>query len=425
MSKSSGPAAKFAAAAMPRLATSVPSETVRVGFLAPLSGEVSAWGEPGRDGCLIWADWINEAGGLRAGGRRYRVEIVSADSRYDPDLALAGAKKLVFEDEVKFIMMLGGDTYPAVEGFFNRHKMLVSTLLPSDLSPDTPYLIAPCEVHPIYNVTGVEWLGEKRPELKTAAICAQDDALGLPSIATYRAAFKAAGIDLLREELFPSNSTDFAGIVARLLDADPDILCWDTCYEPFVHALTEEAFRQGFSGQLLSCTCDNYRELVEKTSPAFMEGFVFQFPDFDDPALNDRRVNFTRPNAFFAEFERRYPGRWSAVSWEYAAILDLWKASVESAGTFEPLAVMAALKAGGRGKHVFGEARWWGRQLFGIDHALVGNWPVVTIRNGKACIDEYRSIPQWWDRHGELLLKEMRDLGQMWDQRDAFLASAG
>ena len=424
--ESSSSAARFAAAAaMPRLNVSAPTQTVKVGFLAPLSGEVSAWGEPGRDGCLIWADWVNEAGGLRIGDRRFRIEIVSQDSRYDPNLSLVGAKKLVLEDEVKFIMMLGGDTYPAVQGFFNRHKMLVSTLLPSDLSPDTPYLIAPCEVHPIYNVTGVEWLRENRPELKKVAICAQDDALGLPSVATYRAAFKAAGIKLVRQHLFPAGTSDFAEIVADLLATDPDILCWDTCYEPFVHALTAEAFKQGFKGQLLSCTCDNYGELVAKTSRDFMEGFIFQFPDFDDPALNDRRVNFTRPNAFYEEFCRRYPGSWSAVSWEYAAILDLWKAAVETAGTFDPLAVLAAVKAGGIGKHVFGDARWWGKKLFGIDHALVGNWPVVRITDGKARIVAYRSIPDWWDRHGDLLIREMRELEQMWDQREQFLKSAG
>lgn len=425
MSRNAGSAAAVAASAMPSLRVAAPTQTVRIGFLAPLSGEVSSWGEPGRDGCLIWADWINEIGGIRLGNQRYRIEIVSEDSRYDPDLALSGAKKLVFNDEVKFIMMLGGDTYPAVQDFFNRHKMLVSTLLPSDLSPDTPYLIAPCEVHPIYNVTGVEWLRENRPELKTVAMCAQDDSLGVPSIATYRAAFKAAGLSLVAEHMFPSETHDFAEIVRDLLDKNPDILCWDTCYEPFVHALTEEAFRQGFKGQLLSCTCDNYAQLVAKTSRDFMDGFIFQFPDFDDPALNDHSVNFTRPNEFYEEFNKRYPGSWSAVSWEYVSILDLWKSAVESAGTFEPLAVLAALKAGGHGKHVFGDARWWGKNLFGIDHALVGDWPVVEIRNGKARIVDYRSIPDWWDRHGDLLLDEMRMLGQMWDQRTPFLRGTG
>jgi branched-chain amino acid transport system substrate-binding protein len=148
-----------------------------------------------------------------------------------------------------------------------------------------------------------------------------------------------------------------------------------------------------------------------------MEGFVFQFPDFDDPALNDPRVNFVRPNEFYAEYNRLYPGSWSAVSWEYASILDQWKAAVEQARAFQPVSVLATMKAGGVGKHAFGEAHWWGKDLFGIDNALVGDWPVVVIRNGKAQIAEFRSTIAWWNKHGELLLKHMRALGQMWDQR--------
>ena len=33
--------------------------------------------------------------------------------------------------------------------------------------------------------------------------------------------------------------------------------------------------------------------MIEKTSKEFMEGFIFQFPDFDDPALNAQQTNFT------------------------------------------------------------------------------------------------------------------------------------
>lgn len=413
-------------AAMPRLGLGA-TQTVKVGFLGPLTGNVAAWGEPGYKGCLIWADAIERRGGLRIGDQRFRVEIVPYDSGYDPVRALLGMKKLIREDGVSFVMTLGGDCFaPPIQDFINQHKMLVSTLLPSDLSPNTPYVIAPCEVHPIYNVTGVDWLHETRPELKTVAMCAQEDPLGLPSLATYRAAFEAAGIAVVAERLFPAETADFAGIVEELMAANPDILCWDTAYEPFVHALTAEAYDRGFRGQIISCTCDNYVDLVERTSRSFMEGFVFQFPDFDDPALNDVRVNFAAPNDFYAEFNRRFPHSWSAVSWEYAAILDQWKAAVEQARTFQPLAVLATMKAGGVGKHVFGEGQWWGRELFGIDNALVGDWPVVVIRDGKARIAGFRSTTGWWNRHGDLLIKHMRALGQMWDQReDAKPASPG
>ena len=395
------------------------SHVIRIGFLAPLTGPVSAWGKPGLDGCLIWADWVNAKGGVNIGGQSYNIEFVGYDNEYDAAKARTGATKLIKEDGVKFIMMLGGDTWPGVQKVAEREGMLFSTLLPSDLSPDSTTLVAPCEVHPIYNVTGVEWLAENRPELKTAAMCAQDDALGKPSVATYLAAFEAAGIEMQDEPLFfDPATTDFAPVMTKLLAGNPDILCLDTCYADYVHPLCEQAFQQGYKGQIISCTADFYQKIIEKTSAEFMEGFIFQFPDFDDPALNSEGVNFVNPNEFYAEYAKRYgASEWSAVSWEYASIMDLWADAAGKAGSAEPAAVLEAMKAGGTGKHAFGTADWWGTELFGIDNALVGNWPVVAIEGGKARIKEFRSIPAWWDKHKDLMIKHMTALGQMWNQR--------
>ena len=144
------------------------SQTVlKVGFLAPLTGKVRSWAEPGWNGCLIWRDRVNAAGGVKVGNRRYMVELVPFDTKYQPDLALRGVKKLIGDDQVKFILMLGGNDFTEqVRDFVNQHRMLVATLLPSDLSPDAPTLVAPSEVHPIYNVTAVEWLKRRHPELQ-------------------------------------------------------------------------------------------------------------------------------------------------------------------------------------------------------------------------------------------------------------------
>jgi branched-chain amino acid transport system substrate-binding protein len=393
-------------------------EPIKIGFLAPLTGAVAAWGKPGLDGCEIWAERINEAGGIQLSDGAHPVEFVSYDNEYDPAKARTGATKLIREDGVSFIMMLGGDTWPGVQPVADKTGMLFSTLLPSDLSPDTTTLIAPAEVHPIYNVTGVEWLAENKPDLKTAVMCAQDDALGLPSVATYLAAFEAAGIEMQSEPLlFDPATTDFAPVVTRLIADSPDIVCLDTCYADYVHPICEQLFQQGYEGQIISCTADFYDQMISKTSKEFMEGFIFQFPDFDDPALNSDQVNFEDPNGFYEEYAKRFPGQWGAVSWEYASIMDLWKAAAEKAGSADPEAVISAMKEGGTGKHAFGDASWWGTDLFGIDNALVGDWPVVVIEDGKAVIKGFRNIPDWYDKHGDLLVKHMKAYGQMWDQR--------
>ena len=162
----------MAGVSMPKIAFGA-DDVVKIGFLAPLTGEVSAWGKPGLDGCQIWADWVNADGGIKIGDKAYKVEFVPYDDEYDPSKARTGAVKLIKEVGVKFIMMLGGDPWPGAAPIADKEQMLFSTLLPSDLSPETKLLVAPCEVHPIYNVTGVEWLTgdvsgkfEERPTLQ-------------------------------------------------------------------------------------------------------------------------------------------------------------------------------------------------------------------------------------------------------------------
>ncbi len=41
------------------------------------------------------------------------------------------------------------------------------------------------------------------------------------------------------------------------------------------------------------------------------------------------------------------------MSWEYASIMDLWRAGAEAAGSVEPQEVLTAMKAGGPGLHAF------------------------------------------------------------------------
>lgn len=388
---------------------------VRIGFLTPLSGDQQYWGRPGLDGARLWVEWINDRGGLMVAGKRHRVEIVARDSAAGE--VLAAAQEMVERDRVRLVLTLGADDFAPALPWLMARRMLVATLLPSDLSPDTPYMIAPAEVHPLFNVTGVEWLARNQPAARRVALCSQTDLLGLPSLAVYRAAFEAAGRDVVHEIRYDPSETDAAAMVAAMLARAPDILCWCSSAPPMIQALTEQAWLQGFRGQILSCTADDYPQMIARTSAEFMEGYTFQFPDFDDPELADAAFFFNRPGAFFDSYNARFPGDWSAVSWEYAAILDLWHNAVEAADTTEPVTVLAAMKRRQQMEHVFGTAHWWGADIFGIDNALVGDWPVVRIRQGRARIVEFGSVADWLGQHKALLERHMSGLGQMWHQR--------
>ena len=402
------------AGALPKL-DQLAQQSVKIGLLAPLSGPVENWGLPGLHGCTLWAEQLNADGGLRVGKIRLPVKLVSYDTEDQPDRALSGAQKLVDEDRVSFLMTLGGTPLQHIQPYLNTRKILTSTLLPSDLSPDSPYLIAPSETHPLYVVTGADYLcTTDRP--RSVALCAQDDAMGLPSLAAYRAAFRAQEVEIGAQVIYAPDEQDADAILAKMMAANPDILCWCTSYPHMVHALTKAAYHAGFKGRILSCTANNYERLVRDTSVEFMEGFTFQLPDFDDPALNEQAA-FEKPHQFFQAYNARFPGTWSAVSWEYAAILDLWKNAVQRPSSVSPMSVLAAMKMGGGATHAFGKARWWGRALFGIDNALVGDWPVVQIHAGRAQIMRFASVVDWLEAHEAILKEEMEALDQLWHQR--------
>ena len=184
-----------------------------------------------------------------------------------------------------------------------------------------------------------------------------------------------------------------------------------------VQRRTKAGYDAGFKGKIISCTGDGYRELDEQTDVEFMEGFIFQFPELDDPELYETAFFFHQPKRFFDEYNRRFPECWSAVSWEYVSILDIWHAGVERAGSTTCRSVLAAMKQHGQVTHTFGDAKWWGKDLFGIENALVGDWPVVQIKDGRAVIVEFGSVRDWLVQHEKLLQQEIEALGQMWFQR--------
>lgn len=385
------------------------AETLTVGMNIPMTGDYAPWGLPGLYGCEIIANDINAAGGVDIGGKNYQINVASYDHGYDTEKALQGMKKLVLEDDAKMVMMLGGSTVAAVLPWATRKKVLTTTLLPSDITPDSDYLFATCESHPLYNVTGVEWLAREFPKAKTAAIVTNNDAeYGLQSAATYLAAFEVAGIDVIDTNLHGFDVTDFAPIVSSVLAKKPDIFCMATSF--YVTPLMEQLYHQGFEGKIISCTLDYYDEIIAKTSKEFVNGTIYQFPDFDDPKLLDEGVTFPDPGKFDADFRKDHPNDWSAVAWEYPAILLNWIENAKTAGSVEGADVAAALTSN-KQAFVFGGGDWWGSQLWGQDNALVGRWPIVVIEDGKARIQEYGNVAGWLAANKDVLIKHMKALG--------------
>jgi branched-chain amino acid transport system substrate-binding protein len=369
-------------------------ETVKIGFNAPLSGAAAAWGLPGMEGVGIWVDKINAAGGIKAGDKTYKVEIVQFDNEGIGSKALLGARKLVLEDKVSALLMLGGAPSAVVQPFLTKQKIMTFVLIASDISPDRPYLMDVTDNFPIYHLLHTAYIADAHPALKTAAIVSQDDEIGLAAIAWSEAGFEAAGIDVVYAKPFGVETTDFAPLITSVLAKKPDILSMGACYPEFQALIAEQAYIQGWKG-IITSACWDFKAIIAKVPKEFMEKAVSGFPDFDDPKLTKEH------NEFWKEWRKRYPTHgFSEIVWEYKAALDVWKFGVEKAGSVESVAVFNALKSSDMVPHAFGPGRWWGKEVFGLDNLLVPEWPITEIKDGKPVIVDRKNLMDWLAKPG-------------------------
>ena len=78
------------------------AETIKVGFVSPRTGPLGGFGEG--DPYVLGLARKALAGGLMAGGKKYKVEIIDRDSQSDPARASQLAKALINSDKVDLML---------------------------------------------------------------------------------------------------------------------------------------------------------------------------------------------------------------------------------------------------------------------------------------------------------------------------------
>src|SRR5215210_2157954 len=82
------------------VATAVAAENLRIGAPLPLTGPLSPEGIKQQRGYDLWAETANAKGGVKAGGKSYRVQIVYVDYASNTPRAVQSAERLITEDKV-------------------------------------------------------------------------------------------------------------------------------------------------------------------------------------------------------------------------------------------------------------------------------------------------------------------------------------
>jgi branched-chain amino acid transport system substrate-binding protein len=150
----------------------------------------------------------------------------------------------------------------------------------------------------------------------------------------------AGGGEIVGEEYFPLDHTDYDHVVADIMASGAEVV-FNTIVPPGLTPFLEELHRAGFTrrGGTIVCTYfdENFLNLVPAEQVESLYGCLDYYRDVDDPFSID----------LLNRYEARYPGSalftaGSACTGTYRA-LKLWEAAVTEAGSLDRDYVVAAL----------------------------------------------------------------------------------
>jgi len=308
-------------------------EPIKLGVFVPLSGPAAATGQEMRNAYLLAETEINASGGVL--GRP--IELVIEDSK-DPAAAVASMERLVTKDGIE--ILLGGVSstvaYALAEPTKKYEPLMAWTGAASSLveqafgDVDWFFHYHPWEYHNVQAL--VDFL--THAGATKVAIAYEDGLFGTSNIKIAEEMFPEAGLELLLAEPFKSGTGDFAPLLTRIENADPDAFVW-IGYPGDAIPITTQAKELDFNPDTILAYVPGWPEgWAELDVSEYVTAIVLSTPDVP----NEAAQGFVA--AYKAEYGSAPLSYWGPLA--YTSLVTVADA-IEKAGTTEKAAVIEAL----------------------------------------------------------------------------------
>jgi branched-chain amino acid transport system substrate-binding protein len=215
-------------------------DPIVIGISLPLTGDFSEPGKGVQRGYEAWAQIVNEDGGLL--GRQVELKIL--DDQSNADRVVADYEVLIAQDEVDLVF-----------GPFSTRLVVPSARIAQEygmlfVEPagaaaevfeqgfDNLFYAAPAIADDHYNNLADYILAlpeAERPE--TVAVAAMDDPFAQGTAYGLRDKLAEGGLEVLVDEVYPPNTTDFSPIAAKIADSGADVVIGGTQYQDAVNLI--------------------------------------------------------------------------------------------------------------------------------------------------------------------------------------------
>jgi len=201
---------------------------IKIGAAVSLTGKMAYEGRLVKEGYEVWEDWVNNHGGITAGGKNYRVKMIYYDDESAPVRGAKLTEKLITQNKVDFLFgpfsssitfatTAIGEKYGkitiapeanATKIYERGYKYVFSVL------PPAPMLMVP-----------IAYMAENLdPKPETVAIIVANDLFPLSCAEGFRDKCKELGFEVVLFEKYPAGATDISTLLTKVKNLNPDIL---------------------------------------------------------------------------------------------------------------------------------------------------------------------------------------------------------
>ena len=327
--------AALAAAALFALAScgKKDSDSIKIGGIFPLSGNVSVYGVECKNGIDLAIEEINAAGGVNG----KKLVLISEDDEGNPDKTVNAFQKLTTKDGVKIVIgSLTSGCTKAVTSRAQAQKIL--QIAPAATAPDITdagdYIFRACFIDPFQGTVGGKFAAEDLAAKKAAILydIGNDYSVGLTE--NFEKTFVSLGGSIVAKESYATNDKDFNAQLTKIKTANPDVLYLPDYYN-VVSLIAKQARAQGINVALVGA--DGWDGLTSNAGDEVLNGFY----------SNHYAVDSTSPavQKYVAAFRSKYskaPNAFAALGYDSVYLL---KDAIEKAGSADSTAVKNALAA--------------------------------------------------------------------------------
>lgn len=355
-------------------AQGVSRDQILVGSIQDLSGPIAMLGVPIRDGMQMRLDEENARGGIH--GRK--LKLIVEDSAYDPKKGVLAAQKLIQQDRVfAFLGTLGTPVVLATMPLalerglphlfpFSPHPATFEPVSPLKFQIFTPYVdYMRSAVRHMLRANGYKRVG----------ILYQDDDYGQEVLRGAEFALQDAGMALAEKTSYKRGATDFSAQMARLRQAQCDLVVLGTVVRETVAAM-QESRKLGWPVDML-VSASGYSDQVHALGGKAVEG-LYGVAANPIPYPEDAGQQL---GAWIAAYRQRYgqaPSVWSVQGYTVA---DLFVRAARQAGpALDAAALARAFESLQTTRDYFGNPIF---RFTATDHLGTRERRIAQIRDGR------------------------------------------